>query len=45
MCYFKTMPTVNQLVKKGRTKRTRKSKTQALRRGYTVDYITKYMSP
>ena len=41
------MPTVNQLVKKGRTKRTKKSKTQALRRGYNslTNKVTRYMSP
>ena len=31
-----TMPTINQLIKKNRTKVTRKSKTVALARGFNV---------
>ena len=41
------MPTINQLVRRNRTKRIRKSKTTALRRGYNsvTNKVTRYVSP
>lgn len=41
------MPTINQLAKKGRRKRTSKTKTAALRRGFnrTTNRTTYYLSP